>query len=99
MRLLECVTNGELRLTEDLSDDKTPLYAILSHTWGPDTTEEVTFKDIVDDTGKGEKGYGKLEFCAKHTRRDGLRFVWVDTYYINKSTSDELQALINSMFQ
>jgi hypothetical protein len=96
MRLLECGENGNLSLTEDLYGDKIPRYAILSHTW---RTEEVNFKDMVDGTGKGKAGYGKIEFCAEKAGRDGLRYIWVDTCCIDKSNSAELSEAINSMFR
>jgi hypothetical protein len=96
MRLLRRASNGDLRLTEDLNSGTLPQYAILSHTWG---TEEVTFKDMVDGTGKHKSGYAKISFCAEQARKDGLDFFWVDTCCIDKSTSDELQASLNSMFR
>ena len=65
MRLLERGDNGDLSLTEDLVGDNIPPYAILSHTWRTDTTEEVTFKDLVDGTGKGKAGYDKIRFCVE----------------------------------
>jgi len=97
MRLLECGPDGEFTLTGDLISN-TPLYAILSHRWGPDG-EEVTYRDLVDGAGKAKAGYEKLRFCAQQARRDGLRYFWIDTCCIDKSTSDEVQASINSMFR
>ena len=70
MRLLESNKDGEFNLTKDFGDD-IPRYAILSHTWGLDT-EEVTFKDLTDGTGKGKAGYDKIRFCGERARRDGL---------------------------
>ena len=58
MCLLERNNNGEFSLTKDFSD-KIPRYAILSHTWGADA-EEVTFKDLIDGTGKDKTGYDKI---------------------------------------
>jgi hypothetical protein len=40
--------------------------------------------------GKSKAGYGKIRFCGEQTRRDGLQYFWVDTYYIDKSNSTEL---------
>jgi hypothetical protein len=99
MRLLERGDNGELRLTEDLVGDNIPRYAILSHTWSIDTTEEITFKDLVDGTGKGKAGYDKIRFCAEQAGRDSLLYFWVDTCCIDKSNSNELSEAINSMFR
>jgi hypothetical protein len=97
MRLLKRGYDGEFNLTKDLVSDNIPRYAILSHTWGPDT-EEVTFKDLVDRTGKDKVGYDKIRFCAEQARRDCLRYFWVDTYCIDKSNNSELSEAINSMF-
>jgi hypothetical protein len=98
MRLLEYVSDNDFGLTEDLIGNAIPLYAILSHRWGPNT-EEVTYRDLVDGTGKGKTGFKKLRFCAEQARRDGLRYFWVDTCCIDKSTSEEVQTSINSMFR
>jgi hypothetical protein len=103
MRLLQRGHDGEFSLTKDLVGDNIPPYAILSHTWGPDT-EEVTFEDLVDGTGKDKAGkdkagYDKIRFCAEQARRDGLQYFWVDTCCINKSNNNELSEAINSMFR
>ena len=96
MRLLEC-SDSKFKLTKDLVRD-IPRYAILSHTWGPDT-EEVTIKDVTDGTGEDKPGYEKIRFCATQARRDGLRYFWVDTCCIDKSDNNELSKAINSMFR
>ena len=96
MRLLECNTDGEFSFTEHFGDAK-PQYAILSHTWGA-TAEEVTFRDLIDGTGKGKVGYDKIRFCGEQATRDSLQYFWVDTCCIDKTNSTELQEAINSMF-
>jgi hypothetical protein len=63
MRLLECNDDGEFSLTDDLGDHVSK-YAILSHTWGVDT-EEVSFKDLIDSTGKSKAGYSKIRFYGQ----------------------------------
>ena len=98
MRLLEREPNGELRLTNDLAPGAVPPYAILSHTWGPDS-EEVTYQDFLDDTGKEKTGYNKIRFCAEQASRDGIQYSWVDTCCINKWNNSELQEAIISMFR
>ncbi|KAN0102161.1 hypothetical protein V8E51_012671 [Hyaloscypha variabilis] len=98
MRLLERNDGGELILTKDLGDDDTPRYAILSHTWGADT-EEVTFKDMMEGTGKSKAGYDKIRFCGEQASVDGLQYFWVDTCCIDKSNNTELAEAINSMFR
>lgn len=97
MRLLTDQDDGGLILTKDLMGDIPP-YAILSHTWGPDD-EEVTFKDIARRTGNHKQGYKKIVFCVKQAVLDQLRYVWVDSCCIDKSSSTELAYSINSMFR
>jgi hypothetical protein len=97
MRLLERNNDGNFSLTEHFGDD-IPRYAILSHTWGADA-EEVTFKNLMDGTGKSKAGYDKIYFCGEQARRDGLQYFWVDTCCIDKSNSTELAEAINSMFR
>jgi hypothetical protein len=95
MRLLEYNNDGEFSLATFFGDD-IPRYAILSHTWG---AEEVTFKVLIDGTGKSRAGYRKLHFCGEQARRDSLQYFWVDTCCIDKSNSTELAEAINSMFR
>jgi hypothetical protein len=94
MRLLAYNNEGEFSLA-DFFDD-VPEYAILSHRWG---AEEVTFKDLMDGTGKSKAGYGKIQFCGEQARRDGLQYFWVDTCCIDKSNNTELAEAINCMFR
>ena len=96
MRLLQRKDGGNYSLTEFVGD-VIPRYAILSHTWGPDQ-EEVTFADLEQDAGTTNAGYRKLQFCAEQAAKDGLRYFWVDTCCIDKSSSAELSEAINSMF-
>jgi hypothetical protein len=98
MRLLEYNNDGELSLTKDFVAGKIPEYAILSHTWGADI-EEVTYRDLIDGTGKNKVGYKKIQFCGEQARRDGLHKFWVDTCCIDKSNNTELAEAINSMFR
>jgi hypothetical protein len=97
MRLLERKPGGELGLTKDLTTNIPP-YAILSHTWGSDG-EEVTFHEMVAGTGQNKPGYQKLKFCVEQADRDDLRYCWVDTCCIDKSSSTELSEAIISMFR
>lgn len=97
MRLLQYSENGELSI-HSFDDQNIPRYAILSHTWGADR-DEVSFADLQIDGGKTKPGYQKILFCGRQARQDGLNYFWIDTCCINKSTSDELSAAINSMFR
>jgi hypothetical protein len=98
MRLLECQNDGRFRLTDDLRDNELPPYAILSHTWGQDC-EEVTFEDMINDSGRDKAGRDKIKFCAEQAAKDGLRYIWVDSCCIKKSSDSELSEAINSMFR
>lgn len=102
MRLLEFDKREELCLSKKFTG-RTPRYAILSHTWGSDEEEEVTFHDLLEKhTGdrpcKSKSGYGKLIFCGEQAQNDGLRYFWVDTCCINRDNSQELTESITSMF-
>ena len=73
MRFLEGNSDGDFSLTKDFVGDDIPEYAILSHTWGADT-EEVTYRDLMDGTGKNKIGYEKIRFCGEQARRDRLEY-------------------------
>ncbi|PVH90374.1 HET-domain-containing protein, partial [Periconia macrospinosa] len=97
MRLLRRSDTGEFSLTQ-FRDEAIPPYAILSHTWGADT-EEVTFEDLTNGTGKDKSGYGKIRFCGERAALDDLEYFWIDTCCINKANKAELSQAINSMFR
>ncbi|KAF7574509.1 vegetative incompatibility protein HET-E-1 [Pyrenophora tritici-repentis] len=103
MRLLYTASDERLMWTDDLIGDKTPPYAILSHTWKEG--QEVTFTDLkgldnaADANARNKEGYQKLRFCAQQAKRDGLEYFWVDTCCIDKSNNTELSKAINSMFR
>jgi hypothetical protein len=97
MRLLQLRKHGEVSLTKDLTGNIPP-YAILSHTWGADN-EEVTFEDLKQGAGKNKAGYQKISFCEKQAAGHGLEYVWIDTCYIDKSSSAELSEALISMFR
>ncbi len=97
MRLLVDRGHGKLNLVE-YHDNNIPRYAILSHTWGADG-EEVTFRDLIKDTGKQKAGYNKIEFCSNQAVSNNLQHFWVDTCCIDISSSTELSEAINSMFR
>jgi hypothetical protein len=97
MRLLHYTISGELAWTKDLiGDDDIPSYAILSHTW--DEGQEVTFDDLMTNSGKSKTGYDKIRFCALQAKCDSLYHFWIDTCCIDKSNNAELSEAIISMF-
>jgi hypothetical protein len=76
-----------------------PGYAILSHTW---EDGEVTFQDFtnLDNNIKiHKKGFAKIKKTCDLAKQDGLKYAWIDTCCIDKSSSAELTEAINSMFQ
>jgi hypothetical protein len=97
MRLLQRNDDGRYTLSE-FTGVAIPHYAILSHTWGPDH-DEVTLADLEKDTDMTKAGYKKLHFCADQAAKDDLRYFWVDTCCIDKTSSAELTEAINSMFK
>ncbi|KAH7342307.1 heterokaryon incompatibility protein-domain-containing protein, partial [Rhexocercosporidium sp. MPI-PUGE-AT-0058] len=95
MRLLQINDDGWLSLTTYFAD-RTPPYAIFSHTWND---EEIIFEDLKNGTHTRNASYKKIRFCGEQARRDGLQYFWVDTCCIDKSSSSELTEAINSMFR
>lgn len=80
---------------EEFTDNNTPPYAILSHTW---EQEEVTLQDMQGNGAKKKKGFNKFkEFCAL-ALASGFNYVWIDTCCIDKASSAELSEAINSMY-
>ncbi|OTA96198.1 hypothetical protein M434DRAFT_393057 [Hypoxylon sp. CO27-5] len=87
--------NCQSRHLEEFVKD-VPAYAILSHTWGE---EEVTFSDM-SDPGKAETkdGFKKIRATCRVALEQDLKYAWIDTCCIDKSSSAELSEAINSMF-
>jgi hypothetical protein len=96
MRLLKRSVDGKISLVQ-FRDDNVPRYAILSHTWTEG--KEITFHDFVSNTGQDSAGYEKIRFCVNQAAADGIEYSWVDTCCIDKTTADELNTAINSMFR
>ena len=92
MRLLSTLA-GELH---EFFDEKTPPYAILSHTWGDG---EVSLQDLEGGRTTNKAGYAKIKSCCELAASEGWEFVWIDTCCIDKSSSAELSEAINSMFR
>lgn len=92
MRLL----NTESRELEEFGDDKIPLYAILSHTWGD---HEITFHDVERRNADTKAGYEKIRQTCSIVAAHGFKYVWIDTCCIDKTSSAELSEAINSMYR
>ncbi|TBU23548.1 HET-domain-containing protein [Dichomitus squalens] len=78
-------------------------YAILSHTWDP--IGEQTYSSVRDLQLSTESTLFQnqalsskvMQACAI-ARRDGFRYIWIDSCCIDKTSSSELSEAINSMF-
>ncbi|TRX93490.1 hypothetical protein FHL15_005765 [Xylaria flabelliformis] len=92
MRLLNVRT---LQL-EDYVGSDIPRCSILSHRW---EDEEVTFLDLVGGHYSEMKGYRKVRNCCRISKNEGLKYTWIDSCCIDKSSSAELSEAINSMFR
>ncbi|KAI1413181.1 heterokaryon incompatibility protein-domain-containing protein [Hypoxylon sp. FL1857] len=72
-------------------------YAILSHTWGDD---EISFQEIQElESARKKRGFAKIECTVLMARARNLKFAWVDTCCIDKTSSAELSEAINSMYK
>ncbi|OLN96059.1 Vegetative incompatibility protein HET-E-1-like protein 10 [Colletotrichum chlorophyti] len=89
--------NTETLKLDEVVDASSVKYAILSHTWEDD---EVSFRDISClESAKQKAGFSKIAKTCELARERNLRYAWVDTCCIDKSSSAELSEAINSMFQ
>ena len=98
MRLLHLLPDGGI-VPREFTGTDIPPYAILSHTWHVDNSQEVTLRDLEGGVANTKLGHQKIEFCAKQALADGLEYCWVDTCCIDKTSSAELSEAINSMFR
>ncbi|KAJ9145477.1 HET-domain-containing protein [Pleurostoma richardsiae] len=93
MRLINTITGGLEEFSRNI-----PAYAILSHTW--EEGEEVEFKDTSNVAFcETKRGYNKIIMTCRLAAAAGIRYAWVDTCCIDKSSSAELTEAINSMFR
>ncbi|KAH8674864.1 vegetative incompatibility protein HET-E-1 [Tricladium varicosporioides] len=54
---------------------------------------------MIEGNGASKTSFDKIRFCGEQARYDRLQYFWVDTYYIDKSSSAELTEAINSIFR
>lgn len=94
MRLLD-VYFGRLREFSGAFHVDIPEYAILSHTWGE---RELQYSEFARSPAAAFRN-PKVAGCCAQARRDGYKWVWIDTCCIDKSSSSELSEAINSMYQ
>lgn len=74
-----------------------PPYSILSHRWGDEEVDYQTFK--TQHHGVALKGYAKIASACSQSLRQGIKYTWVDTCCIDKTSSAELTEAINSMYE
>ncbi|KAL4074695.1 heterokaryon incompatibility protein-domain-containing protein [Scleroderma yunnanense] len=89
----------------EFCDDEATDYAILSHRW---IDEEVDYDEMVElakmeqeerDEIRQREGYRKILSSCEQAKKDGCKWVWVDTCCIDKRSSAELSEAINSMYR
>lgn len=90
------INTSSLKLEQFVAPDQAPPYAILSHTW---EDEEVSFQEF-QARERSKKGFAKIAKTCELARatQPPIRYAWVDTCCINKSSSAELSESINSMY-
>lgn len=80
-------------------------YAILSHRW---IGSEITFEQLgrhvealraAGTTPLGSPQQDKIRGACQTARANGIRWMWIDTCCIDKSSTAELSESLNSMFQ
>ncbi|KAL0934021.1 het domain protein [Colletotrichum truncatum] len=90
-------------------------YAILSHTWGGDEMTFSAYQALNNTGSSGipfapeyavastgitiSEGYRKIKDAAQLAKSQGLKWLWVDTCCIDKTSSAELSESINSMYR
>lgn len=103
MRLLD-TTTFELA-SNSLSTFKQEGYAILSHRW---IGSEITFEQLgrhidalraAGTTLLGSPQQDKIRGACQIARAKGIRWMWIDTCCIDKSSTSELSESLNSMFK
>jgi len=89
----------------EFGDDEVTEYAILSHRW---IEQEVDYNEVVklakmDEEERNEirqrDGYRKILQSCEQAKKDGYKWLWIDTCCIDKRSSAELSEAINSMYR
>ena len=89
----------------EFGDDDITEYAIVSHRW---VEQEVDYNEIVELAKMAKKerseirqrdGYRKIFQGCEQAKKDGYKWLWMDTCCIDKRSSAELSEAINSMYR
>ena len=70
-------------------------YAILSHTWG---REEVTLEQWRSGSNKQRAAFMKIIGACEQAKKDGLKYLWVDTCCIDKKNNAELKLWVRPFY-
>ena len=98
LRLIDVQTHNFANPTRIWAEDKLE-YAVLSHRWLAEA-DEVSFKEIGNPAiAESKNGLFKITGTCELAKKAGLRYAWLDTCCIDKSSSAELQESINSMYR
>ncbi|KAJ1329647.1 HET domain-containing protein [Microdochium nivale] len=89
--------NAETRQLEEHIGDNIEQYSILSHKWREEEVGHQTFQ--TPDKGANLRGFAKIAAACDLSLRHGIKYTWVDTCCIDKTSSAELTKSINSMFK
>lgn len=92
----------------DFLSPNLPKYAILSHTWLPNSqngVEEVVYADITSPISRRQlrrgqlkqAGFYKLRGLCNTAKHEGYQYVWMDTCCIDKSSWSHTKMAINNM--
>lgn len=96
MRLL----NKDTLLLERFPDDEAPPFVILSHRWGPDECTLQSFaRESTLSKDQWSTGTAKIIAFCGYVKDKPEQYVWADTCCIDKTSSAEAQAAINSMYR
>jgi hypothetical protein len=69
----------------------------VSHRW--QEGEEVSYEEFLAGAHKHKPGWRKIKEACSIAQARGIDLVWIDTCCIDKRSSSELSAAINSMFE
>ncbi|KAJ1322901.1 HET domain-containing protein [Microdochium nivale] len=89
--------NAETRRLEYHIGSSIPPYSILSHRWRDEEVDHQTFQ--TPDKGAHLQGFAKIAAACEQSIKQSIKYTWVDTCCIDKTSSAELTESINSMFE
>ncbi|KAK7443547.1 hypothetical protein VKT23_015720 [Stygiomarasmius scandens] len=87
-----------LGLVEFDEDSFIPPYAMFSHTWSKGN--EVVYDEFIHPQAEtfSKLGYHKIRDACRQARRDGIRYIWVDTCCVKQGNHEDVVANITSMY-